>query len=160
MTTRRFTDDEYRRIAAFRIELRRFLHISEEAARAEHLTPQQHQALLAVRGAPSGAPPTVGQLADWLQIRPHSAFELVSRMVERNLLRRLPSEDDRRRVCLALTVHGAERLERLTEAHRAELRRLGESIIEAARSLDREDPGRGSDSAADSMNRDGAESGS
>jgi hypothetical protein len=60
------TDAEYRALAQFRRGLRSFLHFSEEAAYAAGVTPSQHQLLLAVRGADPDHPPTIGQVADWL----------------------------------------------------------------------------------------------
>eukprot|EP00903_Cladosiphon_okamuranus_P003927 g3925.t1 len=62
------TDGDYRKLADFRYELRRFLDFSANAAICEGLTPQQHQALLAIRG--NMAPPaSVGYLAKRLRIQ-------------------------------------------------------------------------------------------
>jgi DNA-binding MarR family transcriptional regulator len=47
---RAVSDREYEMLASFRHALRRFLSFSEEAARVVGLTPQQHQALLAIKG--------------------------------------------------------------------------------------------------------------
>ena len=49
--------------------IRRFLNFSEAGARAVGLEPQQHQLLLAIRGLPAGQTPTVGRLAERLQVR-------------------------------------------------------------------------------------------
>jgi DNA-binding MarR family transcriptional regulator len=43
---------EYETLAAFRYALRQFLRFSEEAAQAVGLTPQQYQAMLAIKGFP------------------------------------------------------------------------------------------------------------
>ena len=72
---------DYQRLAAFRHALRRFLAFSEAAARSAGITPQQHQALLAIKAAPSAAGVTVGYLAGQLLLQPHSAAELADRMV-------------------------------------------------------------------------------
>jgi DNA-binding MarR family transcriptional regulator len=56
--------------------LRKFLRFSEEAALAVGLTPQQHQALLAIKGFPGDHRMTVGELAERLQIRHQSAVGL------------------------------------------------------------------------------------
>jgi hypothetical protein len=47
---------DYRSLAAFRYEIRKFLAFSEGAAREAGIEPQQHQMLLAVRGLPDGTP--------------------------------------------------------------------------------------------------------
>ena len=63
----RVTQEEYEALAAFRYALRRFLHFSDTAAVAAGVTPQQHQALLALVGYPGGGPISVGILAERLQ---------------------------------------------------------------------------------------------
>lgn len=127
--------DEYRALAAFRYHLRRFLHFSERMARAAGLEPQQHQLLLAIRGLPEGTPPTIGVLAERMQLRHHSTVELVSRAVERGLVRRSRSEADRREVHLAITDLGEEALRELSKVHRQELGTLGPELIRALEAL-------------------------
>jgi len=119
------TRSQYGDLARFRHALREFLRFSESAAAAVGLTPEQHQALLAVRGAPRGAPLTVGDLARTLLVRPHSAVGLVDRLEAVGLLRRQAGTRDRRQVLLALTVAGRRVLARLAAAHRDELRQMG-----------------------------------
>jgi len=119
------TGAEYQALAAFRHALRRFLEFSAAAARAAGLPPQQHQALLAIKGFPGRNPMRVGELATQLCVRPHSAVGFVDRLARRGLVRRVPSKDDRRRVQVRLTVRGDALLARLSAAHRDELRRLG-----------------------------------
>ncbi len=92
---------DYQRLAAFRHTLRRFLAFSEAAARAAGITPQQHQALLAIKGVSGRETVTVGYLADQLLLQPHSAAELVDRMVKSGFLLRAEAPDDRRRVVLS-----------------------------------------------------------
>jgi DNA-binding MarR family transcriptional regulator len=116
---------EYELLAEFRQVLRRFLLFSKTAAEQVGLTPQQHQVLLAIRGRPAGCAITVGELAERLQIRPHSAVGLVDRLVDRALLERVTSPDDRRQVHLVLTPDAEALLERLTAAHKAELKQIG-----------------------------------
>ena len=132
-------DDEYRTLAAFRYALRNFLHFSEAAAEALGLTPQQHQALLAIRGALSGGHLTVGALAEQLLIRPHSAVGLVSRLAAEGLVRREEGKADRRTVLVALTAKAEALLERLSRAHRDELRRIGPSLRTLLARLDERD---------------------
>lgn len=115
---------DYRRLAAFRHALRRFLAFSEAAARSAGITPQQHQALLAIKAAPSAAGVTVGYLAGQLLLQPHSAAELADRMVNCGLLVREEAPDDRRRVVLSLTSSAENALHALSAAHIRELRSI------------------------------------
>lgn len=121
---------EYEALAAFRYALRQFQHFSEAAAKAVGLTPQQHQALLAIKGFPERDYVIIGELAERLQIRHHSAVGLVDRLARQGLVAREPSEDDRRQVYVSLTRRGRDLLEELSEVHREELRRVGPQISE------------------------------
>ena len=125
---KRLSKAEYELLASFRYELRKFLRFSEEAARGVGLEPQQHQALLAVKGYPDRDCITIGELAERLQIRPHSAVGLVNRLVAHGLLTRTEAEDDHRQVYVMLTASGDEVLEQLAAAHKEELRRLGPQL--------------------------------
>jgi DNA-binding MarR family transcriptional regulator len=118
---RSLTGRDYRTLAQFRHQLRQFLLFSENAARAAGLQPRHHQALLAIKGF---ADATVGDLAEHLGIRPNSAVELANRLVAARLVRRVTDTADRRRVHLVLTATAERRLEELTRAHHAELKRL------------------------------------
>ncbi|HEX7135458.1 MAG TPA: MarR family transcriptional regulator [Iamia sp.] len=117
-------DDDYRALAAFRTELRRFLAFSEQAARAAGLTPQQHQMLLAVRGHAGPGPAAVSDVAEALLLRRHSATELVNRAAEAGLVERTADADDARRTLVVLTARGAAVLAGLSELHQGELARL------------------------------------
>ena len=119
----KLNDGDYATLAGFRYELRKFVRYSERAAGEAGLTPRQHQALLAIRAGPDNAL-NVGELAERLFLRPHSASELVHRMVEQDLLRREARDEDKRQVTLRLSEHGEAVLEYLSQSHRAELRRL------------------------------------
>ena len=50
---------------------------------------------------------------------------LVDRLSSQKLIIREASTEDRRQVYVTLTTHGTEVLEKLTNAHKDELRRLG-----------------------------------
>jgi DNA-binding MarR family transcriptional regulator len=126
---RRVTDDDYQHLLSFRTDLRRFLHWSEEQARAEGLTPAQHQLLLAVRGSPQERGPTVGDVADALLLRHHSVTELVDRAVTAGLVRRERDPDDQRVVHLRITRRGADKLARLSRQHLDELQQLRAGIL-------------------------------
>ena len=123
----RVSDREYEMLASFRHALRRFLSFSEEAARVVGLTPQQHQALLAIKGFRGGIL-TIGDLAEALQIKHHSAVGLVDRLVDQGLAARVQAAEDRRQVRVTLTAHGLDLLAELTSAHRRELRRVGPEL--------------------------------
>lgn len=128
--------DQYRSIASFRHRLRRFLAFSETAAAAVGLPAQQHQALLAIAGHDRAEPPTIGNLAEQLVIAPHSAAELVSRMVAAGLVSKSVARSDRRKQELALTPKSASLLASLTETHLGELKdlhRLLSDAVSAAR---------------------------
>ena len=131
-------DRDYRTLAQFRHALRVFLRFSEDAARGEGLTPNQHQLLLAIRGFPESHAPTIGDAAESLQLQHHSVVELVDRAVESGLVTRRVDQDDRRRQRLTLTAKGSRKLARLTAAHREELRRFRDEMTEVLRKLDDE----------------------
>jgi DNA-binding MarR family transcriptional regulator len=122
---------DYQALAGFRYEIRRFLNFSENAARAAGIEPQQHQALLALKGLPPALPATVGMLAERLQIRHHSAVELSRRLEAKGLLERTRSHSDAREVLLRVSARGERLLERLSLSHRDELRTAGPRLIEA-----------------------------
>jgi len=118
------SDSDYRKLLEFRDGLRRFLRWSEEQAAAVGLTPAQHQLLLAVRGHSGAQDPTIGEVAEHLQLRHHSAVGLVNRAELAGLVTRWSDGDDQRVVRLALTGLGSRRLEELSALHLEELRRL------------------------------------
>jgi DNA-binding MarR family transcriptional regulator len=128
------SDAEYHVLARFRRALRVFLRFSEDAAREADLTPNQHQLLLAIRGFDHGAP-TVSDVADWLQLRHHSAVELVDRAVEAGFIERHTAARDRRRQRLTLTHRGSRALAQLSAAHRDELRRFREEMADLLHEL-------------------------
>ncbi|MBI3175345.1 MAG: MarR family transcriptional regulator [Chloroflexi bacterium] len=118
----RITKTEYEILAAFRYSLRQFLHFSEEAAQSVGLTPQQHQALLSIKGFPGRDKITIKELAERMQIRHHSAVGLADRLVAQGLLKREPSRTDRRQVYVTLSTQGLAILEQLSSIHKEELR--------------------------------------
>jgi len=127
---RRLDVSEYRRLAEFRYLVRCFLAFSEAAAARAGLTPRQHQALLAIKGAPEDAVPTVGFLSERLRIQHHSAVELVDRLAEAGLITREHDLQDRRRVRLKLTGAAEARLDRLSASHVQELDRIQAALTE------------------------------
>src|ERR1041384_8818217 len=104
MTQPRRTDFE--KLLQFRVALRQFQRWSEDEARAAGLTHVQHQLLVAIKGHPGAASPTIGDLANYLLLRPHSAVELVDRAEAAGLVRRVPDPVDARVVRVELTGRG------------------------------------------------------
>jgi len=124
-------DPLLRTLAAFRYELRRFLHFSESAALEAGLHPQQHQLLLQVAGAPEGTAVTIAYAAERLGLRHNSTVELVDRSAREGLLTRKTDAGDRRRAILHLTPKGRQLLSRLTDKHACELNELAPRLEQA-----------------------------
>lgn len=126
---------EYQAMAELRYHIRRFLRFSENAARQAGIEPRQHQLLLAVKGLPDGMKPTVGVLAERMQLQHHSAVGLVDRLVERGWLVRLRAADDKRRVLIKLTREGEKSLRKLSLHHLQELQSAGPRFVRVLQSL-------------------------
>ena len=123
------SDTDYAALAEFRFALRRFQVFSEAKAAEAGLTPQQHQALLAIRAAdPDDA--TVGYVAQRLIVKPHTASGLIDRLETLGLVRREAAPSDRRRALLRLTAHATGILSDLSAVHREEIRRLQPLLVE------------------------------
>jgi DNA-binding MarR family transcriptional regulator len=122
------TLEQYRALAGFRYQLRRFLAFSTREAEAAGLAPQQYQALLAIKGHAGDQPITVGELADQLLVRQHTTAELVNRMEGANLVRRAPAAGDNRRVAVLLTPRGEDALRSLAAVHLRELAQNADAI--------------------------------
>ncbi|HXN63634.1 MAG TPA: MarR family transcriptional regulator [Acidimicrobiales bacterium] len=131
----RLRDADYEDLLALRTGLRRLLRWSEQQAEATGLTSAQHQLLLAVRGHPDRRGPTIGEVADYLLLRHHSAVGLVDRAEEAGLVTRSRDAEDQRVVRLQLTGEGEEHLEALSAAHMEELHRLALKLPSAWRGL-------------------------
>src|SRR5579863_8816222 len=110
-------DEDYARLLTLRTGLRHFQRWSEQQARKAGLTPAQHQLLLAIRGHPDRRGPTVGEVADYLLLRHHSAVGLVDRADAAKLVTRVRDPQDHRLVRLQLTATGNKRLEALSASH-------------------------------------------
>ncbi len=127
-TNSRVTKADYEALLRFRYTLRRFLHFSEEAARVEGLTPQQHQLLLAVKGQPGREWASISDLAEALQVRHHTAVSLVDRCERQELVQRNTGVEDRRQVRVTLLPKGEEFLARLSKRHLIELHTLQQNL--------------------------------
>ena len=128
----------YESLAELRYQIRCFLAFSEQAARAAGLEPRQHQLMLGLKGLPRGVRPTIGEMAERLQIQHHSAVELVNRLVYAGYVRRSRTGRDRREVLLALTSKGERVLRTLSLHHRVELQSAGPALVKALRRAMRE----------------------
>ena len=118
------TRRDFERLLEFRVALRRFQRWSEDQAQAEGITHVQHQLLVAVKGHPGDLPPTIGELAGYLLLRPHSTVELVDRAAAAGLVERARDPHDGRVVRVGLTEAGDRILQELTPAHLARLNEL------------------------------------
>lgn len=127
--------DEYRALAEFRYQIRKFLHFSEEQARLAGIEPQQHQLMLAIKGLPDHHKPTIRELASRLQLKHHSVVELVDRLANRGAVMRTHHEEDRREVIVGLTPFGEEILRKLSILHKDELEKAGPALTKALRAV-------------------------
>jgi len=128
---------DYKALAEFRYQLRKFLSFSEAAAHKAALTPQHHQALLAIKGFSSAAPVSIGDLADFLLVRHHTAVELVDRMAKLGLVARNADDDDSRRIVVKLTRKGEQKLQTLSKIHFEELHAASPVLTRLLRSFQR-----------------------
>ena len=122
------TKTEYEVLADFRYTLRQFMSFSENAAKERGITPQQHQALLAIKGFPGREQITISELSERLQIKHHSTVGLVNRLEAEKLITRSSAKDDHRKVFIGLTTRGISILEKLSDIHREELKRLNPQL--------------------------------
>ena len=122
---------DYRALAQFRCEIRKFLAFSEGAARSAGIEPQQHQALLAVKGLPAGIEPTIGVLAERLCVQHHTAVALVDKLERHGWAKRQRATSDRRQVLLSLTPKGSALLAKLSALHREQLGAVGSGMVQA-----------------------------
>jgi DNA-binding MarR family transcriptional regulator len=129
------TDADYEALSNLRYTLRQFMDFSASAAHEEGLPAQQHQALLAIKGHRGEEAMSVGLLAERLLIAPHSATELVGRLVAAGHVSRNADPNDKRRQTLALTAKAESALKRLTAIHLSEIRELAPRLIAILHSL-------------------------
>jgi DNA-binding MarR family transcriptional regulator len=120
---------DFEHLLELRSGLRRFLRWSEHQAQTAGLTPAQHQLLLAIRGHPDPAGPTIGEIAEYLVLRHHSAVGLVDRAVAAGLVARNPDPDNNSAVRVTLTHDGLAKLDALSEAHLQELAHLAPTMV-------------------------------
>jgi DNA-binding MarR family transcriptional regulator len=119
---------DYEALASFRAALRKFARFSEEAARDLGITPQQHQAMLGVMGQQGREFASIAEIADFLQLKHHTAVGLIDRCVAAGLVVRGDDPTDRRQVRITLTNRGRAILQQLSEKNLMELQTLRRSL--------------------------------
>ncbi len=119
---------DFEHLLQLRTGLRRFLRWSEQQAVDAGLTPAQHQLLLAIAGHQNPAGPTIGDIADHLVLRHHSASELIDRAAAAGLVRRRPDARNGSVVRVTATNAGSAKLDALAAAHVRELAHLAPTI--------------------------------
>ncbi len=137
--TKKLTDRDFHQLLDLRTSLRRFLRWSEHQAQTVGLTSAQHQLLLAVRGHPDPQGPTIGEVARYLVLRPHSAVGLIDRAAGAGLVERVPDAERHGTVHVRLTSAGEARLFDLAALHMEELQRLAPSMEALWRGIRGED---------------------
>jgi DNA-binding MarR family transcriptional regulator len=130
---------DFEHLLELRTGLRRFLRWSEHQAQAAGLTPTQHQLLLVIRGHPDPAGPTVGEIADYLALRHHSAVGLIDRAAAAGLVTRSADPTNNSAVRVTLTPKGTAKLDTLAEAHLQELAHLAPTMRTLWRELEQAD---------------------
>jgi DNA-binding MarR family transcriptional regulator len=130
LTSDPLSQEDFEALAAFRLEVRRYLAFAHDAAESCGITMQQHQAMLAIRAA-VGQALTVGDLAEVLFLRHHSAVELTNRLVKAGLVVRRKDANDARRAIVVLTTAGLATLNSLAASHLGELRNHGPELARA-----------------------------
>lgn len=127
-------DAQYTALAGFRRALRQLMAESEQICGASGLTTQRFQALLAIRAA-SGQALSIGELAEELVLKHHSAVELAGRLELAGLVKRQSDPEDKRRVLLSLTRPGAASLAALAREHSLGLGQRRALIIDSLKAL-------------------------
>ena len=127
---------DYRALADFRYALRKFLGFSKEYLNKQAgLTPEQYEALLALKAFAGSAGLLVGQLSERLQVKHHTTVSLTDRLVEQGLVTKKRSGEDRRHAYVKLTSAGSALLASLAQPHRRELRGRSDEIVDALKRL-------------------------
>jgi DNA-binding MarR family transcriptional regulator len=129
---------DFEHLLELRTGLRRFIRWSDQQAQAAGLTPAKHQLLLAIKGHPDPSGPTIGEIADYLVLRHHSAVGLIDRAVSDGLVKR---NRDRSQgvVRVTLTRAGNDKLATLAKTHLQEIAHLAPTMRTLWRALEHAD---------------------
>jgi DNA-binding MarR family transcriptional regulator len=129
--------EDYDALGGFRYAMRKFLRFSKEVLAGAKLTPEQYEALLAIKTRSSSNGITVGELSERLQVKHHTVVSLLDKLAARKLIVRERAIEDRRHVNLKLTKLGNSVLARLAAIHRREIRHRSSEMIDALKRLQR-----------------------
>ena len=120
---------DYAALGDFRYAVRKFLRFSKEFLASAKLTPEQYEALLAIKTRSGSSGLTVGELSERLQVKQHTAVSLLDKLMARRLVTRQRAIRDRRKVNIKLTKLGDSVLARLAMVHRDEMRQRSSEMI-------------------------------
>jgi len=124
--------DDYDALASFRYALRKFLSFSKRALAEEaDLTPEQYEALLALKAFAGDSGLTISDLSERLQVKHHTAVGLVDKLEKLRFVHREQGVEDRRQVFVRLTLAGSRVLAKVAVLHRREMRIRSPEMIEA-----------------------------
>jgi len=127
--------DDYAALAELRYLGRKFLRFSKDLLQqTAGLNSEQYEALLAVKAYPEKGL-TISQLSERLQVKHHSAVNIVDRLAEQRLVRRERGERDRRERHVALTEKGEKLIEQLAKVHYVELAKRRDEMIKGLQRL-------------------------
>jgi len=136
MMSQTLTHDDYDALACFRYGMRKFLSFSKQTLAEEAgLTPEQYEALLAVKAFSPANGVTISDLSERMQVKHHTAVGVVDKLEALLLLERQPGVRDRRQVFLKLTAEGDRVLAKVAALHREDLRARSSELIEALERL-------------------------
>ena len=127
--------EDYDSLAAFRYAMRKFLRFSKDALAEANMTPEQYEALLAIKTRGDSTGIIIGELSERLQVKHHTVVSLVDKLVSQKWVARASATEDRRKVHVTLTPLGSSTLARFAAIHRREMRKRSPEMIAALRRL-------------------------
>jgi DNA-binding MarR family transcriptional regulator len=136
MSSSILTKQDYHSMASLRYALRKLLRFSKDFVSSHaKLTPEQYEALLALKAFSNDEGLTVGQLSERVQVRHHTTVSLTDKLAARRLVTKRRGNPDRRYVYVKLTPAGTKLMASLAASHRREIRRHASQMIDALRKL-------------------------
>ena len=127
---------DYHNMACLRCALLKFLRFSKTFVISQaKLTPEQYEALLALKAFSTDEGMTVGQLSERVQVKHHSAVSLTDKLAARKLVTKRRGQPDRRYVYVKLTAAGTKLVKLLAAGHRREIRKHASEILQALTKL-------------------------
>jgi DNA-binding MarR family transcriptional regulator len=128
--------EDYHSLASLRYALRKFLRFSKDLLGGEaRLTPEQYEALLALKAFSATKGLTVGELSERVQVKHHTAVSLSDKLAARKLVTKRRGRVDRRYAYVKLTPSGSKLLTTLAAAHRREIAKHAPEIIKSLKQL-------------------------